>query len=325
MFKMSRFSRISGLALTMLFAWSAAGRGADVRAFLPKETDVVISANLRQTLDSELVKKHALDLIKTTLAGNQQAQDVFQALGLDPLKDFDQLTVGVGLEELTNPRAIVVAQGRFDTRKISDVMEKLAKDEPKKFAVEKVSGKTVYKITTDQQGPAYAAPIDAQTFVVGTSKEYLGAAFEAASGTRPIALRKEVVELLNKSDKQASLSIVAYTKGRLEAVPLPDPELRKVLEQIVSLSIDLKVTRDVTLELAIGTPGEDQAKKMREMVNTGLELAKVQVKVAVAEQAELQPLVELVNSMTAAQRGSDVRVAGKLPGSSLDKVFGKGK
>jgi len=117
--------------------------------------------------------------------------------------------------------------------------------------------------------------------------------------------------------------IVAQTKGRLDAIPLPDPEMKKIIEQVVSITADVKIEKDVEIEFAIGTSTAEEAKKMRELVGGGLELAKVQVKVAIAQQPELQPIVDLVNSMAAVQKDKAVVINGKLPGTAIEKLFDK--
>jgi len=310
------------LAVAMLAGTLSTGRAADLEKFLPKETDVVISVNVRQLLDSALVKKNALDLIKTALATNKEAQQAIEALGLDPLTDFNRISIAMGLEDVSNPKAVVLIDGKFDVKKIDGVMDMLIKKEPKQFALDKVGGKTVYKITTpDQPTPMYAAALDASTMVFVTSKDMMTGAFEAAAGNGKTVAKKEVLDLWSKMDSKSSLAIVAQTKGRLDAIPLPDPAMKKIIEQVVSITAELKVEKDVNVELSIGTATADEAKQMRELVAGGLELAKVQVKVAVAQQAEMKPLVDLVNTMTAVQKDKSVVITGKVSGEALEKAL----
>lgn len=316
--------RFACLAMALVVAAVGPSRAADFDKFLPKETDLVISVNIRQAFDSPLVKKYAMDAITASVKGNKEAQQAFQALGIDPLKDVDRVLIAAGLEDMNNPKVIILTEGRFDPKKIADLMEKLAKDDAKKFSVEKISGTTVYKIATpDQPVPMYAAPVSTSLTVFTTTPEIMSNALEAVKGTRAPVIKKEVAELIGKMDVKASLSIVAHTKGRLDAIPLPDPEMKKLIDQILSISIDLKVEKDVSLELAIGTPGVDESKKLRELIGGGLELAKIQVKVAVAQQPELQALVDLVNSMTATQKEKNVVITGKLTGEALEKSLNK--
>jgi hypothetical protein len=313
--------------LVCLAALAAApSSAAEVEAFLPKETDVVINLNVRQVLDSQVFKKHALDLVKTALANSKEAQAALQALGLDPLKDFDRVSVGLGLEDLNNPKAAIVVQGRFDVTKVGNVFDQLAKNDPKKFSAEKANGKTVYKIATpDQPVPVYAALVDSKTLVFATSKEGAGAAFDVAMGTRKPELRKELADLLKKADPKSSLSVVAYTKGRLESVPLPNDEMKKVLEQIHHITIDLKVESDAKLELVLGAENADAAKKMQGLVDAGLGFARVTLRNVLTQNPELQPVLDLVGSMKVVQKEQSVLVTGSLSAEAIDKMFKKDK
>jgi hypothetical protein len=312
------------VAITALGAAPSSSRAADVDAFLPKETDIVVSLNLRQMVDSPIGKKYAADLVKSMLSNNKQIQQTLNSLGLDPLTDFSRVTTGIGLDDLSNPKAVVVVEGKFDVKKINGLLDDLVKNEPAKFSVEKATGKTLYKIAApDLPAPMYGAIVDANLMVFSPVKESVRAGFDAASGARKPEIKKEVVELLAKADRKASLFVAAYTKGKLDSVPLPGAEMKKLVEQIQSITAELKVEQDVQLELSVATTGNDEAKKMRELVAGGIDLMKIQIKVAVGQQPELQPLVDVVNTMTAIQKDKQVVVAGKLSGEGLEKMLKK--
>jgi hypothetical protein len=322
---MSSFRAKAAMAcLTLVAVYTVPARAGDIDKFLPKETDVVVSVNVKQILDSAVVKKNALDMIKAALSGNKEVQETLKALGLDPLKDFSRISMGLGLDDPSKPKAVVVVEGKFDARKIDDVLEMLAKNEPKKFAKDKVGGQTIYKITTpDQPVPLFAAPIDSSILFFGTSKEYVGAAFEAVKGTRKPEIKKELSALLGKADSKSSLYVVAYTKGRLDSIPLPDASMKKVIEQIHSLTIDLKVEKDANLEVAVGTESTDAAKQMQALISGGLDFVKIQAKVALNAQPELQPLIDLVNSLKSVQKEKAVVITGSLGSEAIDKLFEK--
>ncbi len=311
------------VALLIAGIWSSAS-AADPARFFPAETDIVISLNVRQLLDSPLVKQNALDLIKTTLAANKSLGGAISALGLDPLTDFDRVSIGMGLDDISSPKAVAVIDGKFDVKKITDVIEAQAKENPKQYGVEVVGGKTIYKIATPKQPvPMYLATISSSVLVFASVKEQLGDAFAAADGTRKPVIKSEVVDLLSKADSKSSLFIVAVTKGKLEALPLPDAEIKKLLDQIQTVSVDLKIEKDARLEMVLGTPGTDQAKKIHEIVGGGLELIKLQMKVALASQPDLQPLLELSNSLAAAQKDKSVVITGQLSSEAAAKMLKK--
>ncbi len=202
------------MSRTFVAAWlviaaaqfAAPARAADLDKFLPKETDLVISLNVRQALDSPLVKKHAIELIKSTLAGSKEAQEVIKATGIDPLTDLNRVSFAIGIEDITSPKGVAVFEGKFDVKKIGDALDALAKKDPKHCSVDAVGGKTVYKMTPPEQPQGfYFAAIDSGVAVAATSKETLGAAFDAASGTRQAVIKKDVADLLNKADSKSSL------------------------------------------------------------------------------------------------------------------------
>lgn len=133
------------VCLTLLAVTAGKVRAADIDKYLPKEMDAVISLNIEQVLDSAIVKKNAMDLIKTTLSGNKEVQKAIFALGIDPLKDLTRISVGIGFEDPTNPKAVIVVEGKFDVAKINATVEYLAKNEPGKFGKDSINGRTVYQ------------------------------------------------------------------------------------------------------------------------------------------------------------------------------------
>jgi hypothetical protein len=177
--------------------------------------------------------------------------------------------------------------------------------------------------TPDQPVPMYAAPVSSTVIVLATSKELAGAAFEAVNGTRKPEIKKDMADLLAAADSKSSLYVAAATKGRLDSIPLPDPKIKKVIDQIHSITIDLKVEQDINLELAIGASNADEAKALKDLVVQGLDLAKIQFKVAAAQQPELQPLINAVGSMTTTQKEKTVVINGKLTGEALEKLIKK--
>jgi hypothetical protein len=317
----SAFCLVLGSAL----AAAAPVRAVDIEKLLPKETDMVISVNVRQMLDSPVVKTHALDLIKTALKHNKELQEVIQEFGIDLLADVNRVTLGAGVEDITNPKGMAILEGRFDLRKIGNAMDNLVQKAPKQYSRDKVDGKTVYKIAPpDQTPPFYVATIDATLMVSSTSKEFLGAAFDAVNGTRAPEIKKEVSALLAKADSKASLFMVAYLKGRLDSVPLvADPKMKKVVEQVQSLAIEVKAETDINFEVAIESTTAEDAGKLKELVSGGLEFGKIMIKNATAGQPSLQPLVGLVGSMAVSQREKSVVVKGKLTGDGLEQMLKK--
>ena len=89
---MTRLSRtLMGAALVLGLTTTA--RAAEPDKLLPADTDTVAVVNLRQIIDSDIIKKYALEQIKQLLDG-QDAKQILTDLGLDPLKDVEKVVIG---------------------------------------------------------------------------------------------------------------------------------------------------------------------------------------------------------------------------------------
>jgi hypothetical protein len=91
------------------------------------------------------------------------------------------------------------------------------------------------------------------------------------------------------------------------------------------LIVDFKVTQDVNLELNVGVEDDDAVKELAKLISSGLDLAKFQAKAVLMQQPEMQPLLDLINSLKAGQKEKSVVVTGKVDGQAIDKALSKGK
>src|SRR5215470_9034222 len=114
-------------ALTLAAALAVAltalpARAADAVKYLPDDTQAVVSFNVRQFLDSALVKKANLDKALERDAG---AQNVLKDLGLKPLKDVERVLFARGASD---EASAVIFQGTFDPAKLHAKAEAVLKE-----------------------------------------------------------------------------------------------------------------------------------------------------------------------------------------------------
>src|SRR5258707_15347454 len=121
---------IRSLALVLAVGLLAApARAAEVDKYLPSEAEAVMFVNVRQILDSAVVKKYALELAKDGLKNNVDAQQMLNAFGLDPFKDITSFTVATG-GGISEPKLLAIMHGTFDVAKIQAAVEAHAKGPP---------------------------------------------------------------------------------------------------------------------------------------------------------------------------------------------------
>src|SRR5262245_23273510 len=102
-----RRTLFAGCLLSLAAAPAVRPAGAaEVEKYLPEDAEVVATVNIKQLLESELVKKHALEMIKDAIKNNTGAQKQLSDLGLNPLTDFERVTLA-GTAGGTNKMLIV--------------------------------------------------------------------------------------------------------------------------------------------------------------------------------------------------------------------------
>src|SRR5215213_8242271 len=161
-------------------ALPVATQAADPAAYLPAETDAVLTIQARRVAESELGLKLGADLMKEALRASKPAADAVQATGLDPLRDFDLITVGVDLDQSGTYKPFALFEGKFDARKVEASVSAYMKDHPDKVQAVTVGGKAAYKLPGRKPEEAmYAAVLDDTKLVVAPTERDLTGAFAA--------------------------------------------------------------------------------------------------------------------------------------------------
>src|SRR5437870_4713763 len=155
------------LMATVCLAWTLPIKAAELDKYLPSDTEFALTVNVRQIVDSELVKKYALDMVKGALQDNE-AQKVLEALGFDPLKDVTSVAIASpGGDD--REKGLVIVHGKFDTAKFAAKAEEVAKKD-EHLKIIKAGAYTLYQVTGGLPGagdkPTYVALVDGQTMVV---------------------------------------------------------------------------------------------------------------------------------------------------------------
>src|SRR5690348_15351621 len=113
---MNRYCR--WLCVAVIAVVAAPVHAAELDKFLPDDTQVVASINVRQILDSGLAKKYEIAKeFEKALGQNEEATKVLKGLGLDPLKDITRITIAhTGKQD--DKQVLACIHGSFDLAKI---------------------------------------------------------------------------------------------------------------------------------------------------------------------------------------------------------------
>jgi len=326
---MIRLSRaLLGAALVVGLAGTGA-RAADPDKLIPADADTVAVVNVKQVLDSEIVKKYALGQIKQMLEG-QDAKRMLSDLGLDPLKDIEQLVVATMDTSRTDTKFLMIVHGKFDAEKIYKAAEAETKKNPDKFSMVKDGKDVMFKFQPDNgQPPVFATVVNDKTVVAANEKKYVTGALKASDNKTPINLKQELSSLLKKMDDKASVSVVSVLKGKLDDVKLPGggnlpikvDALEKALPNAETVSVAVKIGADVSVDVTIGMKDTDAAADMRNALDDLLKQLKPLAQLAGAADPRAKPLGDVLGTIKTSAKNKDVVLSGKVTGANIGKMI----
>jgi hypothetical protein len=310
------------LLLALLLAVPVSANAADPAPFLPAETDAVLTIQARRVAESELGRKLGADLLKEALRASKPAAEAVRATGLDPLKDFDLITVGVDLDQSGSNKPFALFEGKFDAKKVEASIAAYMKDHPDKMHAATIAGKGAYKLPGGKpEATMYAALIDDTRLVVAATEKDLTGAFAAAAGGRKPVISREMAGLLSATRSPAPIFVRAWVKGRFDDVKLPNEQLRARLQGVDWMTAAVGVNKDVALTVTINTPDEAAARQLSDLLGGVVALVTLQMRAAAEDQPELWPVADLLRSTRVGPSGKHVVAAGSVKGEAIEKAL----
>jgi hypothetical protein len=333
---MARNSRIAGLCLAALAAVlvTAAPSAADNSKYFPPDVEIIVNVNLKQVMDSELIKsnKEMLDnykaIAENALKQNEEAEKLFKELGFDPLRDLDGVTSAIP-PSTDATKGIVIVNGTVDAKKFAKVSAQVAEAHGDVVKLTKVGKHQIVEITPPGEDKTYCLCLaEPNVLLLTQGKAAMTAALEragAAGAGKGAGLKKEVRDLLATSDPKASLSFVATGAALAKLATdqnVPNAEMvAPLLQGIAGFNGNVTVKKDVEFQLGIGTESADKAKELAQQAAFGLFAAKAMVAKQAKDNEKLAPLVPVVNTLRATARGNTLIIQGQVSAEVLAKAL----
>jgi hypothetical protein len=320
---------ISGLALAALLA--APAHAAEVDKYLPGDTEIVLTVNVKQLLGSAVVQKRGLDKLQALLKDNDEVQKVLTDLGLDPFKDIDRVTVaGPGTSD--NDKGLVIVHGRFDRAKFQARAEEAAKENADVFKIHQIpdgaNGKyTVYELTIpDLQQTVYAALADRGPLVFSPGKDYVVSALNKAAGREKAGLKNKALQaLLEKADHNQSVTVTALGSAVAKVIPADAGKVKDIFDTIEAITGGVTLAEDLKIQFALAAKDAAAARDIDKALNDGINQSLGFLALLATTQKQLVPLVDLLKSIRVSTKDRVVIIKGELSADALEKAFPKDK
>ena len=321
--------RPHALAL-VVFVAAVPIRAAELDKYLPADTEVVVTFNVRQLLGSELLKSANVAQAKEALKNADLIGEVLRDLGFDPFHDLDRITVaGPGGND--KDRGLVIVRGTFDVAKFKAKADEAAKSNADFLKIHKVPDglggqHLVYETMVPEQNlPLFVAVVSKDLLLASPGKDYVADALQKGGRKERADLKsKDMRTLLEKMDDKQSLSVAALGSALAKGGNLPD-NAKDVLEKLDAVGGGVTVTDEIKLEIVLSAKSAESAKEIDRAVSNGLNQALGLVALFANQNKEIAPAVEILKTIRSGTKGKLVTIKAAIGADILDKALGKDK
>ena len=295
---------------------------AEIDKYLPDDTQIVLHANIRQILESDLGKKYLMPQLEAAIQENPEAQQILSAVGFDSLKGITSFTVASPGD--SEKKWLILVHAPVDLNKVRSAVEAFAAKQPEAVQIHK-QGDVPYYETHNPKQPAhtfFATFVDNETLVISPDKDYVLATIAKKESKKLPAVDNKLVELVKKVDAKQSLWLALLPDRLIKALP-QDKQTMDVAKKVQSFKAGIALTDGVQLSVRIQTPDAKSAQTVRQTLQ-GVQSLLI---LAIASNDQLKDfgptLTDILNSikftLDQATVGFDVSVSAKQIEEGLNK------
>jgi hypothetical protein len=322
--------------LTWTVALSAAPARADFTKLLPAETELVLTINVRQILDSPPVKKNVLEQARAIVDGilqfNEDAKRYIDTLGLDLFKDINRITIADGSDN-QQERKLVIIEGQFNPTKFKDAAADAAKNHGDVLKIGKLDDLELWEISIPGENTTlYSVLLDRTTLLVASSRDGVAQAVAQAGGKKAAGALKKEMQLISKASAKQSMALVASTGGLMKSLENSGikldailPFFKGALNDMPAFSLGFTVEDDLKLQVAFCTKDPKSAKAFERTANQALLGAQFLAMMAARNDERLALLVDIVRTLRVTVDGQVVIIHGRITQAALEKAFNPGQ
>jgi hypothetical protein len=323
-----RLAWVGVLALSAGLLIAPPARAVDPK-LLPADTEWVFSFNLKQILDSDLVKanRESLDqllaLAKANAPEDPGAEKFMKAAGFDMMRDMISLTVA-GPAGVDPDKLVVIVEGKFDANKVHTAADDAAKQAGEAVRLTKIGAVKVYEIGIPGEKTLFASLVDDKHLVVSVTRDMLAEVVARNSGAKKATLKKEFKTVLDATNAKQSLNFAAtgaaLTTG-VKAAPKAPKGVGEFLEKINGVSGAVTVKKDIEFQLNVAATNGETAQQIVQ----GGEIALGAAKLMVNQKAEADPkakiAADVLNTFRVTSMGNNVVFRGELSVDVIERIF----
>ena len=321
-----------GLTAAALFlGWPClcpSARAADARYF-PDDTELVLILNVRQVLNSELVRREKaarehLTSLLNQFAGEHPALRCLKEAGADFPRDLSSITFaaprGKGLAA-----GLLILEGDFGAERLGAALAGVARASPEALKIDRAGRATLYEIAAPAGRRYHAALVSEHTLVVSTARVAVTDAVARSDRRAKSGLRNELTTLLSLNAGEPSVRFVATGRALshlLAAASVPNAATTvAALKSLDGLSGAITLAAPVQFQVGIFARDDDTSKKLAAAGDSATRNLRAFVQQQARQDNKLLPLVEVANSLRVTAAGPTVLLRGEASLDSIEKLM----
>lgn len=282
----------------------------------PADAEMVVTVNVRQLLQTPVVKKHALDPLKALLKRNDELQQLLTAAGLDPLKDIATISLSTSGNPADKGKLLAVVRGNFDTDKARSAAEEYAKKHPGRIKSFKEGELPMWEVIASAHKPFYAAFAGKNTLIMSAAKEDTIAAVRRADQLPP-RLSKDLQAALNQLKGTESVWMALAATDDIKQLLKADDTAKDFADSMRYVTGVLELNDDAQLTLVIHSSTPEAATQIKSKLD---DLVKVFAFVGAGRDAGSQIVKEVLDGIKLGTEKNDVSVRVKLTDAQIEKA-----
>ena len=322
--------RVISFAFSVVLAGAVPmpSHAAEVDNLLPKETEFVVQFNIQQLVESDIVKKNYLPQFQKGFE-TKEAQKFLTAIGLDPFRDIEKMTIGLWGKPSEKMNAVLVIRGKFDIKKMSETADSYAKDKPDLVSRVQEGEINLIEFKSDKENTNYIALIDGKPIIAGSDKKLVAAAAAVEDRAKP-ALSRELQALVLKQDAKASIFLCGFTGDKFTEIPgdwaplknfgIDGDKIKAGFLKMKSFGLTVNFGKEVVVNAKMGMKDPDSADDFSAEFGKLANAAKLFLPVITASSPENAGLIEDVSkTLATSSKGNDVTLSLKISADAIEK------
>jgi hypothetical protein len=351
---MAKLRPVTGLLAAALLMTAGRAPAGEVDKYLPNETDLVCTINVRQILHSPVAKRFALNQQLAGLLHFWQAPELVTSLSHDLLKDVHKIVLA-NWGEGENWGYLVIAHGQFDTAKLPATFKELAKTWPKNLKEHKEDGHRFWEMIVaaddskekpaakshgsfilglglnsdgvpsglsqlELSQPVYIALVDKSTIIFSPQKGQVLAAFQRAADGKRTKLARDLRDSILDQDPRQSLWFSVGLPRPTKKDPAKDTRPPSVPDEVVFSEGGFTINDGVKFHATITARNAEAAREVTRDLDDLRTRLQGLVALLAGNRKDTCSLTGIVRSFKDTRKGRIVTLEAQIPAAVFDDL-----